>query len=411
MPGSVCFIYENRSFGGMEVHTAGLIETLLARGCDVEVVLNGTNTLEPVLERKGLANRVRILRTDHGGILDDRPTAAESWRRQLAELRSDTLIFPKGVFVSGQLPFLQECRRRFRRVILIEHLEAPAWNAPQSRRWLGIFPGLGLWRYRERRYRQACARCADYIVAVSDGVRRRLIDDWKQPAAKVVVVRNGVRWQQHRHDTTRRADFRVRHGIPEGTFVFGMLVRLSVQKTVDVAIRALRALGEKQSLESVRLVIAGEGAEEHALRALVRELGLEACVSFTGFVSEPAQVLSGYDVILFSSANEGLPLALLEGMASGCLPIVTRIGGMPEVVDSARIGWVVPPNDPHALGTAMHSAAQLDPGALAAMRGLVVQRIQQDFDLTRCHERILELCDLQARSTTAANSRPAASQE
>src|SRR6476619_868151 len=109
MSGSVCIIYENRSFGGMEVHTAGLIETLLARGHEVELIANGTNTLEPVLVRKGLAQRVRIVRSDIGGILDDRRTAAADWRRQLAAIRSDTLIFPQGVFASGQLPFLQEC--------------------------------------------------------------------------------------------------------------------------------------------------------------------------------------------------------------------------------------------------------------------------------------------------------------
>ena len=411
MSGSCCIIYENRSFGGMDVHTAGLIETLLARGHEVELIANGTNTLEPVLVRKGLAQRVRIVRSDIGGILDDRRTAAADWRRQLAAIRSDTLIFPKGVFASGQLPFLQECRRKFRRVVFIEHLEAPAWRAPQSRRWLGIFPGLGLWRYRERRYRQACARCADYIVTVSDGVRRRLIEDWRQPAAKIVVVRNGVFWQQHRHDAARRAAFRARHGIGDEVFVFGMLVRLSVQKAVDVAIRALHLLGNDRSLDRVRLVIAGEGAEEQALRALVRELGLEAHVLFVGFVSEPAQVLSAYDVILFSSANEGLPLALLEGMAGECLPLVTRIGGMPEVVNSPQVGWVVPASDPPALAAAMRSVLELDDAALARMRAAVLQRIQQDFDLARCHERILELCALQAPSTTDSKARPAASQE
>ncbi len=394
MAGSICIIYENKSFGGMEVHTVGLIETLLARGHTVEIVSNGKNTLEPLLDRKGITPRVKLYRTDLGGILDNRPEAAANWRRQLESIRSDTLIFPKGVFASGQLPFLRECRRRFKRVVFIEHLEAPAWSAPGSRKWLGIFPGLGLWRYRERRYRKACAKCADYIVTVSQGVRDRLVNDWRQPADKIVVVRNGVPWQQYQRSESRGAQFRQQHDIPPDAFVFGMLVRLSTQKAVDVAIRALHLLGRERSLDKVRLVIAGEGAEEQALRSLTRELGLEASVHFVGFVSEPTAVLSGFDVILFSSANEGLPLALLEGMATECVPIVTRIGGMPEVVSTPEVGWVVPASDPHALSAAMGSVLSLERARLAAMRSAALGRIRQDFDLARCHERILELCAL-----------------
>ena len=106
-----------------------------------------------------------------------------------------------------------------------------------------------------------------------------------------------------------------------------------------------------------------------------------------------ADCVRAYDVILFSSRVEGLPLGLLQGMAAGCLPIVTRISGMPEAVHSPEVGWVVPPESPDALAGAMSAALTLDPHTFAGMRQRVLRRIQEHFDVDRAYARLIEICE------------------
>jgi len=67
------------------------------------------------------------------------------------------------------------------------------------------------------------------------------------------------------------------------------------------------------------------------------------------------------------SQNEGLPLALVEAMASGCCPIATAVGGIPEVLTSPELGWLIGANDPRALTAAMADAASRGRDQLAVM--------------------------------------------
>src|SRR5207253_3088077 len=141
------------------------------------------------------------------------------------------------------------------------------------------------------------------------------------------------------------------------------------------------------------LVIAGEGYQAEQLKALAQDLGLQDRARFIGFASRPEDMLSGCDVILFSSRVEGLPLGLLQGMAAGCVPIVTRISGMPEAVNSRDVGWVVTPEDPADLCAAMSRVLSLDGHVLSRMRENVVRRVREHFDLAESHRRFLEVLE------------------
>jgi glycosyltransferase involved in cell wall biosynthesis len=177
--------------------------------------------------------------------------------------------------------------------------------------------------------------------------------------------------------------FRRAHGIPKTAYVFGMLGRLSHEKSIDVALHALRRLIDSRPDQDIYLVIAGDGPLRAELTALAERLALGRRALFVGFVQDPKLVLSAFDSIVFSSSVEGLPLGLLEGMAAGCVPIVTRVSGMPEVVDSSRLGWVVEPRDPEQLAAAMAAASALPLDVLSSMRAQVVARIREHFDVAR----------------------------
>jgi glycosyltransferase involved in cell wall biosynthesis len=99
----------------------------------------------------------------------------------------------------------------------------------------------------------------------------------------------------------------------------------------------------------VRLVLVGSGPLETELRETVAALGLEANVLFAGSRGDVPAILPAFDVFALSSRFEGLPIALLEAMASGRACVATRVGGIPEVITDGLDGVLVEPGNPHQL--------------------------------------------------------------
>jgi glycosyltransferase involved in cell wall biosynthesis len=388
---SVCFITQNESFGGMEVHTLGVMRAFIDRGYAIELIANRYRRYDEIIQQYGWQDRVRIINTDLSGILYGERSDRPGWRRLFGEIASSILVFPKGNHSYGQIGFLRECRRRFKRIVFIEHLEAQP-RPRATRRRFGVPLGFGLWWYKRRFLSQAGSRYADAIVAVSAAVNSRLVGDIGYPARKLTIVRNGVPWREFQHNAAHRDAVRRQHGIPRDAFVFGMLTRLSHEKGIDTALDALARLQASQPLRPFCLMIAGEGYDADRLKALAERLGVQEQAKFIGFVSRPEEVVSAYDVILFSSRVEGLPLGLLQGMAAGCAPIVTRISGMPEAVDTPDVGWVVTPDDPAALCSAMQEALSLDARAFQAKRNNAARRVREHFDSAEANRSIVELC-------------------
>jgi glycosyltransferase involved in cell wall biosynthesis len=380
---SVCFLTQTDGFGGTEIHTLGLLGLLHSRGHRIELVQCGHLQYEHAIRPGTFGERLRIRLTPLSVKAD--ASSLGRWATELAALESNVLIFPMGAHDLATVDFLRLCRRRFSRVYLIEHLEAPRIGRRRHLEWL-LRKRLAAERAR--------AACADRIIAVSESVRERLIADYAHPPEKVVVARNGVRWREFQRDPAKGEAFRARHGIAPDAFVFGMMTRLAPVKGIDIALEALRRLSGFRPARPVQLVVAGGGPEGATLERLADQLGVRKYVTFTGFVDTPLDALCAFDAIVFSSRREGLPLGLLEAMAAGCLPVVARIGGMPEVVYRPQVGWVVPPESPQELCAAMLSVLELDQRSLAAMRKVAEGRIREAFDIDTCHRRILEVCAL-----------------
>ena len=100
-----------------------------------------------------------------------------------------------------------------------------------------------------------------------------------------------------------------------------------------------------------------------------------------GYHADPAAVLVGADVFTLSSRHEGLPISLIEAMALGLPPVVTRVGGNAEVITHEANGLLAPPGDVPALAQAYvrlarSSADRVRLGTAAAVRA-------RDFDIAR----------------------------
>jgi glycosyltransferase involved in cell wall biosynthesis len=122
----------------------------------------------------------------------------------------------------------------------------------------------------------------------------------------------------------------------------------------------------------VRVSFHGEGANREGLEALARHLDL-ASVSFEGQAPDIEDVWRTHHALVLPSRAEGLPLALLEAMACGRVPIVTDVGGNAEVVEDAVSGFIASSPTVDAFDAALERAwARRDEwegiGAAAARR-------------------------------------------
>jgi len=390
---SVCFITQTSGFGGVELHTLKLMEMLIDRGYQIELIECLHDKYDRFIADRGWEDcvfryHVDIRVTDSG----------RKWRKILGSIRSSTLIFPKGGFYMGGVGFMRQCRRVFRSVIFIEHLEIPLVARRTSVKHFGLIPGVSLWWYKQWIIRKLKAfysnHTADRIIAVSNAVKSSLLRQFPYTPGRIEVVHNGVDWQRLQRVEKYAAIARERLGIPVGAFVFGMITRLAVVKRIDIALRALGLLLERDPDRSIYLVIAGEGDECGPLKILAGRLGLDERVKFTGYILDVRDVLFACDSILFTSSLEGLPLGLLEGMAAGCVPVVTNVSGMPEAVDSPDLGIVVTPDSVEEVCDAMESLVGLDRERLLQMGSNAAGKVRQQFDMSTCYTRTLELCGL-----------------
>lgn len=136
-----------------------------------------------------------------------------------------------------------------------------------------------------------------------------------------------------------------------------MLGRISRIKGQDVLIEAVAALPEALR-RRIELRIVGsafeDDARERALADRIVVAGLAEQVSLEPFVADPAPLYRWADVVTMPSQRpESLGRVAIEAMAYGVPPLVTAIGGLPEVVEHGRTGWIVPPGGPEPITRAL----------------------------------------------------------
>jgi glycosyltransferase involved in cell wall biosynthesis len=166
-------------------------------------------------------------------------------------------------------------------------------------------------------------------------------------------------------------------GIPPLAPVVVTVANFRHEKGHEHLLRAAELV--RRSVPDVRFVLVGQGPLEGQVRREAERLELGDTVIFAGYREDVLRLVAAVDVFALSSLHEGLSIALIEAMALGKPPVVTRVGGLPELVEDRRHGLLVPPADPPALAAGIVSVLQ-DP-ALAERLGRAARRRAADFDI------------------------------
>jgi len=343
----VVHVHRMRGIGGSERHLLTLLPALSERGLDPVFVGLDDPAWDPSDFYGALTVPALRLRSPR----DVDPVLLA---RLVRSLRADVVHTH---LVHADLYGGVAARLRGARVVTTKHNDDPFRGGP--------------FRFVER----GLVRLADRVVAITDALRAFTIERVGVPAEKVQTIHYGLdglpaAWGDNPPDD-----------VPGDARVLLAVSRLTAQKGIDVAIRALAEL----PADTV-LVVLGEGPERGALERLARELGVEQRVFLLGRVPDVAAWLRRARVYVHPARWEGFGLGVLEAMLAGLPVVASNVSSLPELVRDGQTGLLVPADDAAALtGAIVDAFERPDLGSAG------VARARQEFSVARMADRTAAL--------------------
>lgn len=198
--------------------------------------------------------------------------------------------------------------------------------------------------------RKILSHWVDRFVPVSKDLEDWYINSLSVPSDKIIRIINGVDTESF-IPTRDKKTTRVNLGIDPESFVVGFIGRLDPVKDLVTLVKSFAQFSSLSNLKTC-LYIVGKGDEQHLLQNLCNELGISSKVIFAGERSDIATVLQCFDLFALTSIAEGIPMAILESMATGLPVVATAVGGVGEVVTHGITGHLAPAKDVDAIASA-----------------------------------------------------------
>jgi glycosyltransferase involved in cell wall biosynthesis len=213
------------------------------------------------------------------------------------------------------------------------------------------------------------------VIAVSQAVKNRLIGAGVRDE-KIHIIENGIDLRPFDGATP---SLRGITGEPAAPIV-GFVGRLSKEKGADIFLQvASRVIAE---IPHAKFVLVGDGPERKQLESLIDSLGLSQSVVLAGRRTDMPSVYASFDLLVLSSRDEGVPMAVLEGMASGVPWVATAVGDVPKIIQNQISGVLVSPGEVESLAKWVVTLLQN-----TAERGRIGEngrrRVQEEFSAER----------------------------
>lgn len=174
-------------------------------------------------------------------------------------------------------------------------------------------------------------------------------------------------------------------GVKDEDIVLISMGDLVPRKNYGAAIRAIAKANDPR----LQYMICGKGPELENLQNLAKELGVEKQIHFLGFRTDVKELLTGADIFLFTTRQEGLPRSMMEAMASGLPCVASAIRGNVDLIENGVNGFTCPTDDVDGYAAAIAKIAG-DPALRETMRTNNLKKIK-NYDITVVEKQIREI--------------------
>jgi len=177
---------------------------------------------------------------------------------------------------------------------------------------------------------------------------------------------------------------------PERDIVVAHVSNFRAVKRVDDLVYAMCMV--TKAAPKAKLMLIGDGPERHRVERLIDKMDLRHNVVLTGYRSDVPDLLRCVDTLVLPSETESAPLTILEAMSTGLPVLATNVGGIPEIVEDGRNGFLVPLKHPEDIAEKileLHGDREKMRRMGAAARETVLERystekvVQQYLDVYR----------------------------
>lgn len=243
---------------------------------------------------------------------------------------------------------------------------------------------------------------ADAIIAVSDAVKKHIINSLGVSSEKVIVSYNGLKIKKifdavefvyfgAKSDSSE--NIRKKFNIGDNVKIVGQISQIIPRKGVEYFIKMASIV--KSAFPNTKFLLIGSAPAEYLdyeleQKRLVSSLGLNQDVIFTGFQKDIIRIIKILDISVLCSLEEGLGRVIIESLALGKPVVGTDVGGMPEIIINNQTGFLVPPKDPEALAEAVIKLLK-DPQKAKMMGTAGINSIADKFNIERHTESILNI--------------------
>jgi glycosyltransferase involved in cell wall biosynthesis len=194
------------------------------------------------------------------------------------------------------------------------------------------------------------------LVVVSEAAHDALPDGLKDRARVIVhgvdLSRSDALIAQREEV---RSDVRAELGVDDDDLLVMTVANLRPEKGYDVLLDSARLAFDRGL--PLRFAAVGRGPLDDALKERHRQLGLDGRFQFLGQRHDVLRLLTGADIFVLASRQEGLPVSLMEATSVGVAIVATSVGGVPQVITDGVDGLIVPPGNPPALVDALERVA------------------------------------------------------
>lgn len=237
------------------------------------------------------------------------------------------------------------------------------------------------------------ARFCDALIVLNESDRRIAVDRLKMKPGKVHLIPNGVRLEslEHAEGDARSSIRQEVFGADDATLCVGMVGRLWRQKNPGCLLEAAKKVLTTTD-RPVKFFFIGDGELREELERSILAGGLQERVTVLGWRTDVPRLLSALDVFVLPSRWEGMPLAILEAMASGLAVVVSDIPGNHDLVAHEKDGLLFESENADALAVRLLRLVE-DGDFRHTLATAARNKVVDHYQLETRNQKVLELYD------------------